>query len=217
MDFYKDLSGYIKTHDTANANRLVMEELGRSLASDRENFVEILKNAGLLVKEDASTLELVSLFTDNVHKNKKLALGASYLVNHKYRTVGADGEEEISESGVKAAYKVMEDHFSAAGPIAVPTGFGSAIATALGKGAQLGNTLAQNSAQKKRGAQMSLDKSRDAHSQIINGILASRQAEADAKTKKQESDSKTLRASLYVGGALIAIIAGIILYKKLKK
>ena len=237
---YRELSKYIKENDNGNANQVVMLELGKSLAGDRDNFLAIFDNAGIQVDPDSSVQDLEHKFIQNAG-NKKLLLGAAYLVNHKYRTVGFDGVEEVNHTALKSTYKVMDDFFNAEGedwsnlfggllggggggsssgqsgsstPVAVPTGFGSAIATAVGQGAKLGNTIAMNHANKKNGAQVSINKATDSSNAILQGAMNNIQADKDKKAQKAADDARLLTYLMIAGGGVVFLgLVGIIIYK----
>ncbi len=213
MDYYTQLSEYVKSNDNASANRVVMIELGRSLVDNRENFLDIFDNAGIEIDPKSSNADLINKFVENAPKNRKLLLGAAYLINHKYRKVGFDGQEEIDNTGVKATYKVMDDYFNASGPVAVPTGFGSAVATAVGQGANLANTLATNKARKKYGVETALDKSSQANQNLIQGATSQIQAKLDKRAEDKKEQEKFLKIALWVGGGLAVLGGGLLLYK----
>ncbi len=211
MTYYKELSEYVKANDTANANRLVMIELGKSLVSDRDNFIAIFDNAGIEVDPKSSTPELIKKFVDN-SDNRKLLLGASYLINHKYTSF--DGE--VNNSGIKATYKVMDDYFSedvsgVVGPVV------GAVAGAVGEGFKLGDTMAKNKAQKKFGSQMALDKSTAANQQLLQGALSQNRDSLSAKSADKKSKEKTLIILLSIGGVVLLGGIGLIWHLNSKK
>lgn len=242
---YEELNKYIKANDNTNANHVVMVELGKSLISNRDNFLDIFDNAGIRIDPNSSDVDLINKFIDNAPKNKKLLLGASYLINHKYRTISFDGQEEVNNSGVKATYKVMDEYFNASGllsavgglfgsknsggggaaatanngggaPVAVPTGLISAAATAVGKGADLANTLAKNHANKKNAVTNSLDKANAASQSVLQGAMAQNQALLNRKTVEKKSQDQLLTTLLLVGGGIATVSIGLILYFRLK-
>lgn len=194
------------------SNSVVMYELGKALANDRDNFLEVLENAGIEVNQDATTKELVDRFVENAPRNKKLLLGASYLINHQDRVIGFDGSEQINEEGIKSKYKIMDEYFNEE-----HSNWVGAIAGAVGEGAKLGTTIATNVGAKKRASEIASTRSQDANSAIVQGVIGERQREKRAKLAQKESDQKTLRIALIAGGGLLAIIVGIIVYKKIIK
>lgn len=211
-DFYNDLIESLKARDTNKANSVVMVELGKAIGNDKDGFITVLTNADIEVDEDASDIELVNEFVKNADENDELLLGASLFVNHNNKILNADGTEGVSDVGVKACHKVMSSYFCGGYSNAV----GEAIAGAVSSLGSLGNTIAQGQIQKKQGAQISLDKQKEARNQLLQGIIASKQQAADAKVKEKEAKSKNIRTALLVGGGIVAVlgIVGLVIYLK---
>lgn len=223
-EYYKQLAAYIKEHDLDKANRVIMQELANIFVKKREDFVYMLTNAGLNANMNMTDGELIDLFLDNVHSNKKLLLGTAFLVAHNNKVVSFDGDEEISESGMKATHKVLYNYFdadkydnfdsesysNAVDPV-------SAVAEALGAGAKLGTAITEKKAlgEKKQIAQTELmGKKSEAKQQLVQSILAQRQAEQAGKLAKQESIAKNKKIALIIGGSLLGLaVIGFIIYK----
>src|SRR5688572_24472377 len=136
--FYDNLTQYLQTHDTVNANRVVMQELGNILAKDRENFITLLKYADILVDQTDTDKQLIETFVDNVGTKRKLMIGASFLINQHNKQAGFDGEEVVSDTGVKAVHKVMFNYFNGATYSNANGGVFGAIAGAVGEVAKVG-------------------------------------------------------------------------------
>lgn len=111
QSFHQKLSHYLKKRDKENATNVVLQELASCLVKGRENFIHILRHAGVNVKDDASDVELIDTFVRNAPYNKSLLLGASYLINHSNKVSGFDGEDEVSDAGVKNTYAIMKSYF----------------------------------------------------------------------------------------------------------
>lgn len=223
-EYYKQLAAYIKEHDLDKANRVIMQELANIFVKKREDFVYMLTNAGLDANMNMTDGQLIDLFLDNVHSNKKLLLGTAFLIAHNNKVVSFDGDDEISESGMKATHKVLYNYFdadkydnfdsesysNAVDPV-------SAIATALGQGAKLGTAITEKKAlgEKQQIAQTELmGKKAEAKQQLVQSILAQRQAEQAGKLAKQEAISKNKKIALIIGGSLLGLaVIGFIIYK----
>jgi hypothetical protein len=221
-DFYTDLIESLKNRDTNKANSVVMVELGKAIAIDKDAFITVLTNADIEVDEDASDIELVNDFVKNADKNDELLLNASLFVNHNNMVLNADGTEGVSDVGVKACHKVMSSYFcggySNAGGDPV-----SAIATAVGRLGEAAGTITKGSQdlkmQRKYGTQMSFDKQREAKNQLLQGIVAGKQQIVEAKTKDKEIKSKNIKTALLVGGGVVVLlgIVGLVIYLKKRK
>lgn len=227
--FYNGLASYIKNQDQYNANRLVMTELGRLLAKDKSDFIEVLRSSNITIPDNATDIQLINAFVDNAPSNRKLLLGASFMISHKHQTVGFDGEQELSDSGVKATYKVMynyfdassyedtsdkvnEDYYDATGEEDFSNaGWGTAVSTGL----DIANKFIPN----KNASSDALAKKQDARQQMVQSVLAQRQAEADNKAKQKEAKAKNTKTLIIVGGTILGlvVIAGIIFAIKKSK
>jgi hypothetical protein len=234
--FYSDLTRFVKSKDNNNANRVIMTELGNLLIKDKADFIEVIRGANINVPDNATDIQLINAFVDNAPSNRKLLLGASFLINHKNQTVGFDGEEEISDAGVKATYKVMhiyfdasnfedksddvnDDYYNATGEDFSNVGWSDAIKGIVDVGGGVAGKVMEGQRAKKFGATDTLAKQTEARKQIVQTVMAQRQAQADAKNKEKEQKSKTTRTLLYIGGAvvLVGIIAGVIYAVKKSK
>jgi hypothetical protein len=225
-EYYIELSSYLKQHDLPKANRVVMEELANLLVKKREDFIFMLNSANVSANNEMTDAELVDLFVDNIHNNKKLLLGSAFLISHNNKTVSFNGDEEHSEEGFKATHKVLYNYFDADVYDNFVTDdeehsnvWGTAIAGAVGGLAGLGGKLSDNQRAKKFGATDMFAKKAEAKQQMVQSILAQRQAQQIEAQKKIEQSSKNKRMALIIGGSLMAVIliGGIIYAVKKRK
>ena len=228
-EFYNDLINYVASSDTDNANTLLMKELGKSLVKNKENFVELLTSSGVAANDSMSDVELIDAFVDNLANNKTLMISAAYMVNKQNSFSNADGEEQISDNGVKLSYKVMYDFFNESGIDGddfrnadgeeeksnfIPVGL-------LLKGAKMAKNLIDN---KKGGggtksggggSSANADKARDA---MKKAVAEQKKAEALLKQKELEAKQKTKKILLITGGSLLGLgLLGFIIYKIKKR
>lgn len=220
-NFYNNLTNYVKKQDNDNANRVIMVELGNLLVKDKPNFIEVIRGANINVPDNATDIQLINAFVDNAPSNRKLLLGASFLINHKNKSVGFDGQGKVSDTGVKATYKVMyqyfdasqyedtsdivnDDYYSATGDEYSEAGWGTAVSTGL--------DMVKGFVPNKNASSDALAKQQDARRQMTQTILAQRQQQADEKAKEKERKHKSQKTLLIVGGVIVglAIIGGII-------
>jgi hypothetical protein len=221
-EFYNDLINYVSKADTSNANALLMKEVGTSLAKNKSDFIELLTSSGVPANDSMSDIELVNSFVNALPQNKSLMISTAYMINNQNRFVSADGTEQISDKGVKVSYKVMYDFFTkddlnsqeflnASGDVA-------AIAQGVGALANLGTSGIGAIQKKKYGAMDALGKQQEAKNQLIQSVLATKQAEATAKQKSAESSAKTKKILLIGGLSLLGLVGiGLIIYKIKKK
>lgn len=220
IDFHSKLAQYVKDKDNESATNVVIQELAVALMKDRESFIEVLRSAGLSMEDDATDLQLINTFIDNAPTNKKLLLGASYLVNHRNQKANFDGENEVSDAGVKSAFKVMDDYFSADGEAYSYAGWSDAVKSIADVGGQVSGSVMATQDAKKRGSSIALSKQQDARKEMIKTIVAKRQQEADEKAKAKERVHKTQKTLLIVGASVLGLLViGAVIYavKKGKK
>jgi hypothetical protein len=218
-EFYNDLIKYVSASDTANANSLLMREVGKSLAKDKSNFVELLTSNGVPANDSMSDLELIDGFVNNISDNKGLKISTAYMINKRNSFLSADGTEQLSDKGVKVSYKIMNDFFDNSDNTdeyqsADGERKSNFLPAAIGAVAGLGNTVLQGQQKKKYGATDALQKQAEARQQLVQSVMAQRKAEADAKQKQLESKSKMKKILLISGASLLGLgLIGFIVYK----
>ncbi len=215
IDFHSRLAQYVKDKDNESATNVILQELAVALMKDRADFIEVLRGSGLSVEDDATDLQLINTFIDNAPSNKKLLLGASYLVNHRNQNVNFDGENEVSDAGVKKSFRAMDDYFNCCGEE-----HSNVVATLVAGALKGGVDLANKITDKKSASSNALAKQQDARREMIKTITAKRQQEADEKAKAKERAHKTQKTLLIVGASVLGLlIIGAVIYavKKGKK
>lgn len=226
-NYYKELSFYLRQHDLKKANHVVLSELARLIIEDRASFIYMLQNADVPVTVDSDDLELINEFLSGIHSNKKLRLGASMLISHHNKVECFDGETEHSEDGLRATSKILYNYFDSdyydhgneeedeqTSNIA---GFGQAIAGAVGGVATLGGGIIENQRAKKNGAMDLFKKKQESKDQMVQSVMAQRQAQLNATKTKSEQSQKTIRTALIVGGSVVLIGIGIAVFYMIKK
>lgn len=226
-NYYKELADYLKQHDLDKANRVVMNELANLLIKKREDFVFLLQNSGLNANNNMFDGELVDLFLSNIHNNKKLLLGTAFFISHNNKTENFDGDAEHNEGGLKATTKVLYNYFDAAYYDAYNTNededeetsnVAGVIAGAVGSLATLGSGIMAGRQKKKHGATDLLSKKQEAKTQMVQAILAQREAQQAAAKQKQEIQAKQKKIIIVVTGiTLLAATIGIVIYFNKKK
>jgi hypothetical protein len=213
-EFYNDLINYVASSDTDNANTLLMKELGKSLVKSKENFVELLTSSGVAANDSMSDVELIDAFVDNLANNKTLMISAAYMINKQNSFSNADGEEQISDNGVKLSYKVMYDYFNGEKHSNVV----AAIAAGVGALAGLGTAGIQASQRNKYATTDALSRQQDAKNQLVQSVLASKQQQAIAKQSQSENKAKAKKILLITAGSLLVLgLIGFIIYKIKKR
>jgi hypothetical protein len=212
-NFQSELANYVNKNDNANANRVINRELANALIKERENFIEVLQQANINVPQSATDTELVDLFVANAPTNNALLLNASMLVNHLNQTTNFDGEQEISDAGVKTVYREMKNYFSGFEEEPKSNWVGAALGLASA-GAGLTSTAIQAKQKKKYGVSESAEKQAEARRQILQQLIAKKQADAEVQAKKDKQKNTLLIVGVGVVG--LVIVVGLIVYLKKK-
>ena len=110
-DFQSSLSSYVQKEDFNSAHDVLMNEIGRILVRDKQDFIDMLNESDVEADISMSDTQLVEMFVDNVD-NRKMLLGASLLTQIHNKKMGFDGDDEISDDGVKTGYAVMNTYFN---------------------------------------------------------------------------------------------------------
>jgi len=211
---------------------LIIQELGKTLGSDKKAFVDLLNNSGIQASLQDSPTILADKYANNICSNRKLMLGTSLLVQMKNQMSGADGQATLSDEGVKTGYFVMRDYIGfdsysnmAGDPI-------TAIAGATGEVAKMQTAIFEGAGKAIEGAQKlryakkygALDqagavaqKRQETKLALIQAQMKQKELEAEAQKKSEEQRSKTNRTILIVTGIVAVLAIGGALVYKLKK
>jgi len=214
--FDDKLQMYAEQGKTRSAYHLIIQELGKTLGSDKKTFVYLLNNSGIQASISDSPQALASKYADNICTNRKLMLGTSLLVQIKNQMSSADGESKISDSGVKTGYFTLRDYLSAEGE--ETSNWVGAVAGGVGEVAKFGTQLSQAQQKRKFGAldQASAiaQKKQETKLALIQAQMKQKELEAEALKKSEEQRQKTNRTILIVTGVVAVLaIAGALVYK----
>ncbi len=204
-DFQKELAIHVSRNDIGSANSVIMQEVGRLVVHHRADFVDLLNNSDNQTHIGMTDALLVQLYMDNIHK-KDLLVGTAFLVNIHNKTVGFNGESEVSDAGVKRAYKVLSSNFYGAEETeAEEEKSGFIFDTLLKGGVGITGKVLDAQHKKKYGALDAAVAQQKAKADIAKSIIAQRQSQIDSATKAKASKDKNLKLGLIVGGSVIAI------------
>lgn len=217
-DFCQDFNSSIERSDIRSATMSLMRELGTILVHQKNDFVHLLNESGIVASVSDSEASLINKFVDQIDENPKLILGASLLAHHHNRQMGFDGESELSDEGVKNGYFAIQeffgDRYSYAddSPIGASTLGGAAsgstagvIAGAIGDIAKATGKISEGQQKKKYGGLEYLGKKQEAKTAMVQAAIAQRQAQIDAAKKSQEDKSKTRRTAYIIGGSVLTV------------
>jgi hypothetical protein len=213
LEFNNFVGASIQNADFKAVNSRLMRELASILISHRNDFVDMLNEAGIRADYGMSDSELINLFIDNVSTNQKLILGASVLTNMHNQAMGFDGEAELSDEGVKSCYCVMTSCFTDHYANFEGEDDEEEYSGALGLGSALKKAMKKFNRAKGGGdgGASSEEMKKEAKKEIL--IEAKRRRQAEAQKKK-----RTLNTWLIVGGSVVGLsLIGLIMYKMRNK
>lgn len=199
------------------ASDLLVDELATIISKDSTEFVDMLNESGVDADYSMSETELIKTFIENLD-NKRMILGASLLVNSNNRTVGFDGDDEISDSGVKVGYAVLNETLNTDEIVPVQDEQFSYIAIAalaglVGKGI---NKLRKN--RRRQGKTERSDARREERrrqAQLRMQRVAAEQKRIQLENAKRKK--KTTITLIIVGSVSLLAILGTVIYLKNKK
>jgi hypothetical protein len=235
MDFYSELALYINSQDLHNANKVIMKELAVCLVKQKSNFIEVLRNANILVPDNTTDSQLVSAFVDNAPCNRRLLLGAAFLIMKNQSSF--DGNSELSNLGTKATYKVLYEYFDAnqyedesdmvnddyynVEDFADDEFYNvGGIGGIIKSGLDVSGKIIEGQQKKKFGNSDTLAKQQESKAQMLKSVLKMKENEQNLLLKEKEMKDKKTKTILIVAGSIVAVglIIGVIYaIKKNKK
>jgi hypothetical protein len=225
-NFEEEFSGFVAADNLKDANRVLMQELGRILVKDKSDFVDLLNESGVYAGMGMSDAYLIDLFINNVGINQKLKIGTALLINVHNKTTNFDGETEINDDAVKDAYAVLFSYFN---DDQIPVdededeehsnGIGDIIGGIVSKGADIGKTAMVNQRKKKYGALDDALAEKESKRQMLASVMEQRRKQQEIEQQKIAAKQKTTKTVLIIGGAVVGlgIIAAVIYAVKKNK
>ena len=215
-DFNEEFKQNIQDNDVDGVRNTIITELGRLLADNKQDFVNLLKESGVNASTKDSELELIDLYVNNLPNNKKLMLGTSLLVQQKNKTLSADGTPQISDTNVKVGYEVLKSAFDsesysyAADPVTAIAEAVGKIGEAKGKSAQaradIYKTFQDARNKKLYGGQELAGKQLEARTGLMQSILDYKKSKAEAGGKKNNTPILLAIGAVAVVGIIITIV-----------
>jgi len=224
-DFCTEFNRSVKKQDVSSAHRALMQELGRILVRDKQDFVDLLNESGYEAELIDSDVDLVDTFVENVPYSPSLMLGASMLTAAHNRKMSFDGEDDyLDDSLVKSSYNVMYSYFAHEYQDEQSSNAVGAIVAGSLAAATAGVNLARTQAEKKReresAGRTAYEQKEASKQQMVQGILEAKKQQQDQLRAQQQDEAKNKRLIYIIGGSVLAVaIIGIAIYaiKKRKK
>jgi hypothetical protein len=203
MSYTQSLKDYLNAEQQSEANSLIMRELATALVEDKPSFVTILRDAKINADVSESDLSLIEKFVRHAPYNRKLLLDASLLINYRNRDLNADGENEISDEGVKATYTNLVEHFDGV-PDEEKSNWIGAVAGLASKAL--------------KGKGQNAQAQKEAEMRMQQQLLAQRQAEQRRIAAEKEKQKKRTQKIILISSVVVGlVVVGFIIYKNKKK
>jgi hypothetical protein len=195
-----------------NTNAYLMQQMGVLIVQDPSAVADLLEANDIDLDTDVrlDPIELTNTYVENLPDLDSLKLGTAYLVN---RNEASSFDGEIDNEIIYDYFDAINDHFEE------KSNWVGAVAGALGSGADLGKTIIEGKQKRKYAGTDLAQKQAETRQAIIQGIMAKRQADAQAQQKKAEQAQKSKRQKNIIIGSVfgLVIIVGAILVFKTKK
>jgi hypothetical protein len=218
-DFCNEFDKSISRQDVPSAYRALMQELGRILVRDKQDFVDLLNESGYEAEITDSDADLVDIFSENISSSPSLMLGASMLTASHNKKMGFDGEDEyLDDRLVKSSYRVIQSAFS--GELEESSNAVGAVLGATAAGAGLAKSIIDRKTQKEGAGMKAFEQKEATRQQLLSGVLQAKQQQAETAKKQQEEKAKSRRTLYIIGGSVLGLaVIGVIIYaiKKRRK
>lgn len=191
-----------------NKHRQMMNKLGQIIVTDKSDFVSMLdaSNTPYASQDDS---DLIKAFIIDIPENDQLKVLTSYMLEDKLSATPSVDNEAVYEN-----YETIYNYWDFDLPEDyMKSNAVGAIAGAVSAGANLTNTALQGRQQRKYGATMAAQKQAESKTELLKGLIAQKQAEADKTKSIEENKSKTKR-NLIIAGSIVAglTIVGVAIY-----
>lgn len=197
---------------STNLNQYLMQQMGVVVATNPKLFSDLLEanQVALDLEKALDPLELTDAYLEELPNNDSLKLGSAYLVN-RFEDSSFDGEAD--NDTIREYYEAIDDYwnnedYSYLDPV-------TAVAGALGSGAELGKSLVESKRKKKYFGSDLAEKQATSRQAMIQGILSKKKA--DSELKKTEQDAKTKRTIIIASAVGLAVLIGVVVILKLRK
>lgn len=212
-EFYNSFVDNYNAGKQRDANIALLNELGRLLAEQRDDFIFLMSESGIAVNAGMSDDEIIHHFIEHIGKNDDLALGTSILVSINNKKIGFDGEEVINDSSVKGVFRSIKENFSGAdGLVGAISGAVKSVADATKQGLV-------NRGKKQHGLTDALVSKHQAKVEMQKQASKTKAIKAQAEAKAQAEKEKTTKVIVIsvVGLVIVASTIAAVIYFKKKK
>lgn len=197
---------------STNLNQHLMQQMGVVIATNPRLVADLLEanEVALDLEKTLDPLELTDSYLEHLPQNDSLKLGSAYLVN-RFEESAFDGDAD--NETIKEYYEAIDDYwndedYSYLDPV-------TAVAGALGSGAELGKSIVESKRKKKYFGSDLAEKQASSRQAMIQGILSKKKEESDLR--KKEQDAKTKRTIIIASVVGAGLLIGAIVFLRLRK
>lgn len=196
---------------SVNYNQYVMQEVGRTIASEPQKVVDLLESNDFDVEPSIAPIELADVYLSELPYSDGLQLGTAYLIEQKNSSFTG----EIDNENIYDIFDAMSDYWEEE-----PTSnVGGIVGGIIEGGVSLANKVVEGKQKRQYGSLDLAQKQAESRQALISGIIAQKKAEAEAKQKQAELDAKRKRTMTIAVASVLGIVAvlGVVLYIKKRK
>lgn len=195
---------------STNYNQYVMQEVGRIIAYDPQTIIDLLESNEFEVDPSISAVELGDAYLYELPNSDGLKLGTAYLIGKK----NSDFTGEVDNEDYYEIFDAISDYWDELEPT---SNVGGLIGGIVQGGLGVTEKVIEGQQKKKYGALDLAQKQAESRQALISGIIAQRQAQAQAEQrqaelKAQQKKTTTILVASIVG--VLILVGGYIILKK---
>tara|TARA_R110001592_G_scaffold47163_3_gene149636 strand:+ start:1223 stop:1882 length:660 start_codon:yes stop_codon:yes gene_type:complete len=209
-----ELTEYVLDENIPKANNLLMRNLGKTIISNKSDFIDLLNENGIEADVSMPPGQLIELFINNT-SNKDLLIGASLLIELNKRKIGFDGEHHVNDSNVKTGVAVMDSYFNDSVPQENYSYIAPFLIGALAKGAGKLRNRKRRSGKNKRSANDEMRKLAEFKMRQEALYRQKLELERQQKIAKEKKEKRKRTNTIIIASSLVVtLIVGIVVAKK---
>jgi hypothetical protein len=196
-----------------NYNQYVMQEVGKTIASDPQRIIDLLESNDIDVDASVSPIELGDVYLIELPFIDGLQLGTAYLIEKQNSSFTG----EVSNENIYSTFDAISDYWEE--DTEPMSNAGGLIGGIVQGGLGVTQKVMEGQQKKKYGALDLAQKQAESRTALITGIIAQKKADSEAQQKKAELEAKHKKTIIISISSLIGVVAivGVFLYIKKKR
>lgn len=195
---------------STNYNQHNMQEVGRIIADNPQKIIDLLESNDYEVDPSISALELGEAYIYELPNSDGLKLGTSYLLAKQNSSFSGN----VHNEDIYDIFDTISDYWDEDENNELTSNAAGLIAGVVSGGLGVTQKILEGQQKKKYGALDFATKQANSRQAIISGILAQKQAQAQAEQRKVELQAKKQKTTIIAVSSVIAVllIVGTIIY-----